>query len=198
MRRIISTESTAEALGSDERCGAPDPSYRHAMPVLGPIESYRRPCSSGVGCAKITHMNRTVATSNSVNVSTARTIDPRQTASQWPHRYRAALETNTLLAPGSRTWTLVSAVAVIAHRQRPPTSSAPSMMAGCTISMTFQQSKPHSSWLPCDFSRACARRGVGHGRVIAKVWLGRHLDRVTRAPEKAARVMDLTLRGAPA
>ena len=164
LRRIFTTESTAEALGSDERCGAPDPSYRHAMPVLAPIESYRRPCSSGVGCAKITHMNRTVATSNSVNVSTARTIDPRQTASQWSHRYPPALETNTLLAPGPRTWTIASAVAVIAHRQRPPTSSGPSMMASRMMSMTFQQSKSHSSWVPCDFSRACARRGVGRGR----------------------------------
>ena len=87
--------------------------------MLGPIESYRRLCSSGVGCAKITHMNRTIATSSSVNVSTARTIDPRQDASQWPHHDPPALETNTLLAPGPRTWTIASAVAVIAHRQPP-------------------------------------------------------------------------------
>jgi hypothetical protein len=154
------------------RCGASDASYRQAIPVLEPIESYRRLCSSGVGCAKITHMNRTIATSSSVNVSTARTIDPRQNASQWSHRYPPVLETNTLLAPGPRTWTIASAVAVIAHRQRPPTSSAPSMMAGCTISMTFQQSKPHSSWLPCDFSRACARRGVGCGRLLPRCGCG--------------------------
>jgi hypothetical protein len=32
-----------------------------------------------VGCAKITHMKRTVATSNSVNVSTTRMIHPRLT-----------------------------------------------------------------------------------------------------------------------
>jgi hypothetical protein len=105
--------------------GEVDPCYRHAMPVMGPIESYRRPCSSGVGCTKITHMNRTVATSNSVNVSTTRTIDPRQTASQWPHRYPPALETNTLWAPGPRTPTIASAVAVITRRQRPATSHAP-------------------------------------------------------------------------
>ena len=56
------------------------------------------------------------------NVSTARTSDARQNASQWPHRYSPALETNTLLAPGprTRTWTIASAVAVIAHCQRPP------------------------------------------------------------------------------
>jgi len=72
--------------GSGGRWGAPDPSYRHAMPVLGPIESCRRARSSGVGCAKITHMKRTVATSNSVNVSTARTIGPRHRAPQWSHR----------------------------------------------------------------------------------------------------------------
>lgn len=68
-----------ETLGSGERCGAPDPGYRHAMPVLAPIESCRRARSSGVGCAKITHMKRTVATSNSVNVSTTRMIHPRLT-----------------------------------------------------------------------------------------------------------------------
>ncbi len=105
------------------RCSASDPSYRHAMPVLAPIESCRRARSSGVGGAKITHMKRTVATSNSVNVSTTRTIDPDQNASQCP-RYPAALGTNTLLAPGPRTWTIASAVAVIAHGQRPPTSHA--------------------------------------------------------------------------
>ena len=109
-----------EALGSDERCGAPDPGYRHAMPVLWPTESCRRARSFGVGCAKIAHMNRTVAASNSVNVSTARMIDPRYRAPQWSHRSPPALETNTLLAPGPRTWTIVSAVAVVAHRQRPP------------------------------------------------------------------------------
>jgi hypothetical protein len=50
-----------EALGSEGRCGAPDARYRHAMPVLWPIESCRRARSSGVGCAKITHMKKTVA-----------------------------------------------------------------------------------------------------------------------------------------
>jgi len=60
------------------------------------------------------------------NVSTARTSDARQNASQWPYRYSPALETNTLLAPGprTRTWTIAFAVAVIAHHQRPPTSHA--------------------------------------------------------------------------
>ena len=80
------------------------------MPVLAPIESYRRARSSGVGWAKITHMKTTVATSNSVNVSTTRMSDPRQTASAWLHRDPPAFETNTLgayrvmqaLAPGMR------------------------------------------------------------------------------------------------
>ena len=98
------------------------------------------------------------------NVSTARTSDARQNASQWPHRYPLPLETNTLLAPGPRTRTIASAVAVITHRQRPPDMHRTSRMPICTMSMTFEQSKPHSSWLPCDFSRACARRGVGRGR----------------------------------
>ena len=75
-----------EALGSDERCGAPDPGYRHAMPVLWPIESCRRARSSGVGCAKIAHIKRTVAASTSVKVSTARTIGPRHRAPQGSHR----------------------------------------------------------------------------------------------------------------
>ena len=113
----------------------------------------------------------------SVNVSTTRTIDPHQHASQCPG-YPPALGTNTLLAPGPRTWTIASAVALIAHGQRPPTShattsgptgitkpdvapvtpsirsptaapsSGPSTMASCTMSMRSQQSKPHSSWLP--------------------------------------------------
>jgi hypothetical protein len=96
------------------RCSASDPGYRHAMPVLAPIESCRRARSSGVECVKITHMKRTVAISNSVNVSTTRAIDPRQNVSQCP-RDPPALGTNTLLASGPRTWTIASAVAVIAH-----------------------------------------------------------------------------------
>ena len=97
------------------RCGARSPvvgsdsSYRHVMDVLWPIESCRRALSSWVGCAKITHMKRAA--------STTRTIEPHQNASEWP-RNAHALGTNTFFAPGPRTWTIVSAVAVIAHGQR--------------------------------------------------------------------------------
>jgi hypothetical protein len=105
------------------RAATSDWRYRHALPVLALIESFQRPCVSDR--MKITHMNRTLATSYSVNLSTARTIDPRQNASQGPHRYFLTLETNTLLAPGPRTWTIASAVAVIAHRQRPPIATSP-------------------------------------------------------------------------
>jgi hypothetical protein len=73
---------------------------------------------------EISHMKRTVAASNSVNVSTALTIAPRHRAFRWPHRSPPALETNRLLVPGPRTWTIASAVAVVAHRQRPPKSHA--------------------------------------------------------------------------
>ena len=78
---MISPTIAADNRGALQRF---HPSYRHAMPVLAPIESCRRARSSGVGCAKITHMKRTVATSSSVNVSTTRTIDPHQNASQCP------------------------------------------------------------------------------------------------------------------
>jgi len=82
----VQSPAIIATLGSDARCGAPDPHYRHAMPVLWPIESCRRARSSWVGCAKITHMKRTVAASNSAIVSTSRMIGPRHTAPQWPHR----------------------------------------------------------------------------------------------------------------
>jgi hypothetical protein len=49
---------------------------------------------------------------------------------------------------------------------------------------------------PCEFLRVCARRGVGRRRGIAEVWPWRRLVRVSRAPEKTAGVMDLTLRRA--
>ena len=179
------------ALGSDGRCGAPDPGYRHAIPVLWPIESCRRARSSGVGCAKITHMKRTVAVSNSVNVSTARMIAPRYRASRWSQRFPPALETNTLLAPGPGTWTIVSAVAVVAHRQRPP-SSGPDK-AKCTMSMTPNR----ASRVPV------GGRVTSRGLAGGEAWCGGGNYRgvamaaprwVARAPEKAARVLDLTLR----
>jgi hypothetical protein len=215
------------ALGSDARCGAPDPSYRHAMPVLGPIESCRRARSSGVGCAKIAHMNRTVAASNSVNVSTARMIGPRHTASQWLHRYPPALETNTLVAPGPRACPVAPAVAVVAHRQRPPKShattsgpigitkpdvapvtpstrypaAAPSsglnMKASCTMSMTPNT----ASRVPvgvrvtsCGLAGGEARCAVTDYRGVAMASPSPGIART----EKTARVIDLTLRGAPA
>ena len=104
------------------RCSVSDPGDRHAMPMLASIESCRQARSSGVVCAKIIHIKWTFATSNSVNVSATRAIDPHQNACQCP--YPPALRTNTLLALGPRTWTIASAVAVIAHDQRPPTSHA--------------------------------------------------------------------------
>jgi hypothetical protein len=142
-----------EALGSDGRHDVPDPSYRHAMPVLGPIESCRRACSSGVGCAKIVHMNRTVAASSSVNVSTARTIDPRQIASQWLPRHPPRWRRTRSWRPGPRAWPVAPAVAVVAHRQRPPKSHATTSgpigitkpdVAPVTPSMTYPAAAPSS------------------------------------------------------
>jgi hypothetical protein len=46
--------------------------YRHAMCVLSPIESCRRACSSGVVCARITHMKATMTTSTTIDVSRTR------------------------------------------------------------------------------------------------------------------------------
>ena len=70
--------------------------------------------SAGARCDPIQH------------ISTARTSEARQNASQWPHRYSPALEANTLFASGprTRTWAIAWTVAVIAHHQRPPTSHA--------------------------------------------------------------------------
>jgi hypothetical protein len=82
----VQSSAVIGALESDGRWDIPDLSYRHAMPVLWPIESCTRARSSGVGCAKIAHMKRTVAASNSVNVSTARMIGPRPRAPQWSYR----------------------------------------------------------------------------------------------------------------
>ena len=117
--RSVQSPAIIGTLGSDARCGAPDPHYRHAMPVLWPIESCRRDRSSGVGCAKIAHMKRTVAASNSVNVSTALTIADLL---RW-RRTRSNV-------PGARAWTVPPAVAVVAHRQAPrratPRQPAPS------------------------------------------------------------------------
>ena len=118
-RVMVQSPAIIGTLGSDARCGAPDPHYRHAMPVLAPIESCRRARSSGVGCAKIAHMNRTVAASNSVNVSTALTIADLL---RW-RRTRSNV-------PGARAWTVEPAGAVVAHRQAPrratPRQPAPS------------------------------------------------------------------------
>jgi hypothetical protein len=61
-----------------------------------------------------------------------------------------------------------------------------------------QPSKPRSRGRPCDFSRACARRGVGAREATTTVWLWRRLVRVPRAPEQIAGVRDLTRRRAPA
>lgn len=75
------------------------------------------------------------------NVSTARTSDARQNASQWPHHYSPALETTTLLAPGprTRTWTIASAVAVIAHLLEhlvdPGTQSAGRIVMGAAVAI---------------------------------------------------------------
>ena len=85
-----------------------DSSYRHVRDVFWPIESCRR-ALSWVGCAKMTHMKRAA--------STTRTIEPHRNASEWP-RHAHTLGTNTFFAPGPRTWTIVSAVAVVAHGQR--------------------------------------------------------------------------------
>lgn len=131
-----------EALGSDERHDVPDPSYRHAMPVLGPIESCRRAHSSGVGCAKIAHMNRR-----------ARTIDPRQIASQWLPRHPPRWRRTRSWRPGPRAYPVAPAVAVVAHRQRPPKSHATTSgpigitnpdVAPVTPSMTYPAAAPSS------------------------------------------------------
>ena len=64
--------------------------YRHAMCVLSPIESCRRACSSGVVCARITHMNTTVTTSTTINVSRTR-ISASSLCGPDLHRPRSAL-----------------------------------------------------------------------------------------------------------
>jgi hypothetical protein len=156
------------------RLQALDPNYRHAMPVLEPIESCRRARSSGVGCAKITHMNRTVAASNSVNVSTTRMIDPRPAASRWLHRGPSALQTNTLGALGQMACAVASTIAVVTHRQRPPNSHAttsgprgPTMKARFLMSMTSNRASRVPQGPPvtsCGFAGGKARFAAGNYR----------------------------------
>lgn len=93
--------------------------YRHAMPVLGPIESFRRARSSGVGCARITHMKRTVASSTTANVSARRKIGPRRTSTLGRHRRPAAWSTNTRATLRPKACAIAWPVAVILHRRWP-------------------------------------------------------------------------------
>lgn len=104
--------------------------YRHAIPVLGPIESCRRARSSGVECDKTAHMNRTIAAAKkTVHVSAARMADSPPSVPQLLHRGRAASEAalrpagHMLKTPACpSTCRAAPAVVVVAHRQRVPKS----------------------------------------------------------------------------